>query len=171
MADTTPNHPHQAGQAPLAGSAHAWQVRVFRMSRTERIGNALAGALARVGIGPFHLLTTRGRKTGRPRTTPVTLVEQDGRTWLVAPYGAVPWVLNARAAGTVHLRRGRERRDYAIREVRPDEAAPILKRYTAIARAARPYFQAGTDSPVEDFVAEADRHPVFELTPLGTDAP
>ena len=33
--------------------------------------------------------------------------------------------------------------------------------------ATRPYFQASKDSPVADFIAEADRHPVFALTPLG----
>jgi deazaflavin-dependent oxidoreductase (nitroreductase family) len=65
--------------------------------------------LARAGIGPAHLLTTRGRKTGRARTTPVILVQQDKQRWLVAPYGAVSWVLNARAAGRVTLRRGRDR--------------------------------------------------------------
>jgi hypothetical protein len=101
----------------------------------------------------------------------VTLVEQDGKSWLVAPYGAVSWVHNARAAGRVSIRRGRGRRDYAIREVRPDEAAPILKLYVGIASAARPYFQASKDSPAEDFLAEAHRHPVFELTPLSKDAP
>lgn len=38
----------------------------------------------------------------------------------------------------------------------------MLKRYVGIATVT-PYFQAGKDSPVEDFVAEADRHCVFEL--------
>jgi deazaflavin-dependent oxidoreductase (nitroreductase family) len=182
MPDTTLNH-HQAGRqrpedrADRAGQAHSQgddserPVREFRMSRTEHVGNALVSVLARAGIGPFHLLTTVGRKTGRPHTIPVTLVEQDGRRWLVAPYGAVAWVRNARAAGRVTLRRARDRRDYAIRELRPDEAGPILKRYIGIASATRPYFQARTDSPVVDFVAEAHRHPVFELTPLSKDAP
>ena len=31
-------------------------------------------------------------------------------------------------------------------------------------------FNATKDSPVEDFVAEADRHPVFELIVLNADA-
>jgi deazaflavin-dependent oxidoreductase (nitroreductase family) len=170
MPDITPNHPHQAGQRPedhadQAGKAHpegggsARLVRELRMSRLDRVGDTIVSALARVGIGPFHLLTTRGRKTGRLYTNPVTLVEQDGRRWLVAPYGAVSWVHNARAAGRVTLRRAGDTRDYAIREVRPDEAGPILKRYIGIASATRPYFQAGKDSPVDDFVAEAHRHP------------
>jgi len=60
-------------------------------------------------------------------------------------------------------------RDYTIRELSPAEAGPILKRYIAIARATRPYFQASKDSSVGDFIAEAHRHPVFELTPLDED--
>ena len=45
----------------------------------------------------------------------------------------------------------------------------MLKRYVAVAAATRPYFGADKDAPapVEDFVAEADRHPVFELLPIG----
>ena len=106
----------------------------------------------------------RGRQTGRPRTNPVVPVEHGGRRWLVAPYGPVSWVHNARAAGRVRLTRRRDTRDYAIREASPEEAGPVLKRYVRIAPSARPYFQATKDSPVEDFVAEADHHPVFELT-------
>jgi hypothetical protein len=68
-------------------------------------------------------------------THPATVVEHDGRRWLVAPYG------------------------------------PVLKRYVAIATATRSYFQADKDAPVEDFVAEADRHPVFEFTPVTRDRP
>jgi deazaflavin-dependent oxidoreductase (nitroreductase family) len=139
------------------------------MGRGDRIGNAIFSALTRAGIGPAHLLTTRGHKTGLPRTTPVVLVTRDSQRWLVAPYGDVPWVLNARAAGRVTLRRGRDRRDYAIRQLPPAEAGPILKRYVRIAPATRPYFQAGKDSPVVDFIAEAHRHPVFELVQVGQD--
>jgi deazaflavin-dependent oxidoreductase (nitroreductase family) len=127
-------------------------------------------ALVRAGLVPrSYLLTTRGRKTGRPRTNPVVPVEYDGRRWLVAPYGPVSWVHNARAAGRVSLTRRRDTRDYAIREVPPVEAGPVLKRYVRISPSTRPYFQATKDSPVEDFAAEADRHPVFELIPAGKD--
>ena len=90
---------------------------------------------------------------------------------MVAPYGAVSWVHNARAARRVTLRHGRDTRLNVIREVGPEEAAPVLKRYLGIATAARPYFQASKDSPVESFVAEAQRRPVFELTPLSKDGP
>jgi deazaflavin-dependent oxidoreductase (nitroreductase family) len=131
-----------------------------------RAGNALARAFARVGIGPIHLLTTSDRTSGRLHTNPVVLVEQDGKRFLVAPYGVVAWVRNARAAGRVSLRRGRELRAYAVRELAAAEAGPVLKRYLAVAARTGAYFAAGKDSPVEEFVAEADRHPVFELAPL-----
>ena len=81
--------------------------RTFRMTPVRRIGDALIGQLIRVGVVPHsYLMTTIGRKTGQPRTTPVTIVEWAGRRWLVAPYGPVSWVHNARAAGWVTLRRG-----------------------------------------------------------------
>lgn len=135
-----------------------------------RAGNALVSALARIGIGPMHLLTTTGRRTGRSHTIPVVPVEHDGKRWLVAPYGPVAWVRNARASGRVNLRYGRTKRPYAIREVTAEEAGPVLKRYVAVATKTRRHFRANADAPVEAFVAEADRHPVFELTPLNADA-
>jgi deazaflavin-dependent oxidoreductase (nitroreductase family) len=102
--------------------------------------------------------------TSRPRTIPVTLVERDGRRWLVAPYGPVSWVLNARATGSVTLRRRGRRLDCTVREVSPEEAGPVLKEYVQISRPTRRYFQATPDAPVQEFTAEAVRHPVFELT-------
>jgi deazaflavin-dependent oxidoreductase (nitroreductase family) len=52
--------------------------------------------LTRWGLVPHtYVLTTIGRKTGRPRSTPVTLVEKGDQRWLVAPYGPVSWVLTA----------------------------------------------------------------------------
>ena len=142
-------------------------VRTFRMSGLRRTGDRAIGALIRLGVVPgSYLLTTRGRKTGQLRTTPVTLVESDGHRWLVAPYGPVAWVLNARSAGRVTLRRGRRTEDLAIREVSAEEAGPVLKRYLTITGPPRRYFRAGKDDPVEDFVAEAQLHPVFELLPI-----
>jgi deazaflavin-dependent oxidoreductase (nitroreductase family) len=161
MADTTPGQPDGTSRP----------ARNYRPSRGRRVGDAVISVFIRVGLVPSsYLLTTRGRKTGLPRTNAVTVVEHDGKRWLVAPYGPVSWVHNARAAGRVTLRRRFDTREYTVREVSTQEAGPVLKRYVGIATATRPYFQATKDSPVEDFVAEADRHPVFELTPVTTQA-
>jgi len=37
----------------------------------------------------WYLLTVPGRKSGQPRTTPIAVVEQDGKRYLLAPYGVV----------------------------------------------------------------------------------
>jgi hypothetical protein len=47
----------------------------------------------------------------------------------------------------------------------------VLKKYLAIASATRPYFVATKTSPVEEFIAEAGKHPVFALTRVSTPAP
>jgi deazaflavin-dependent oxidoreductase (nitroreductase family) len=172
MPATTPSQGPGNGEAggPGRGGEAARLARQYRPGRGRHVENTIMSALARAGLVPrSYLLTTRGRKTGRPRTNPVVPVEYGGRRWLVAPYGPVSWVHNARAAGRVRLTRGRDTRGYAIREASPEEAGPVLKRYVRIAPSARPYFQATKDSPAEDFVAEADRHPVFELTPASED--
>lgn len=139
--------------------------REFRPGRGRRIGDAVIGVFVRLGVVPAtYMLTTTGRKTGRPLTHPATIVEDGARKWLVAPYGEVSWVRNARAARRVSLARRANRRTYAVREVTSaQEAAPVLKRYVAVASATRPYFDAHKDAPVAAFVAEAGRHPVFEL--------
>lgn len=113
--------------------------------------------------GPTYLLTVPGHRTGRPLSTPVTLVEDDGIRWLVAPYGDVAWVRSARAAGQVTLSRGGRSETASIRELNATEAALVLQRYVARVPITRPYFDARPDSPLSDFVSEAPRHPVFQL--------
>jgi deazaflavin-dependent oxidoreductase (nitroreductase family) len=74
--------------------------------------NPIAQLLLAAGIplGPNVLITIRGRKSGLPRTTPLTIVELSGRRWLMSPYGEVNWVRNLRVAGcaTITVRRRTE---------------------------------------------------------------
>lgn len=142
-------------------------VKQYQPGRWRRLENVVMSILVRSGVVPSsYLLTTKGRKTGRLRSNPVTIVEHAGRRWLVAPYGPVSWVRNARAAGHVSLTRRLTTDYYVIREASATEAGLVLRRYLAVATATRDYFDADKDDPVERFVAEADRHPVFELIPL-----
>jgi deazaflavin-dependent oxidoreductase (nitroreductase family) len=135
------------------------------MGRARRIADRVIGGLTRWGVVPHtYLLSVKGRKTGRLYSTPVTLVERGADKWLVAPYGPVSWVLNARAAGSVTLARRGVSRTYRVRELGPEEAAPVLKEYVNIASATGPYFVAQKNSPEEEFRLEAHRHPVFALT-------
>ena len=137
----------------------------YRLGSARRLVNRLVRALLRMGLGPrrTYLLTVQGRRSGRLRSTPVTLVEEGGRRWLVAPYGEVGWVRNARAAGRITLSRGRRSETVAVAEVEPEESAPVLRRYLAEVPITRPFFDAAPDANLEAFKAEAPRHPVFRI--------
>jgi deazaflavin-dependent oxidoreductase (nitroreductase family) len=137
----------------------------FRNTRLRQIGNTLIAPLARLGLAGkrTHILTVTGRKSGRKYSTPVQLVFQDGQRWLVSPYGERAWVRNARAAGRVELTRALRTERLRIEEVDPQTAAPVLREYLRKTPLVKPYFDASKDSPVEQFAAEAARHPVFRL--------
>ena len=140
----------------------------YRLTPLRRFANVLMRLLIRLGLAPRTtvLLTVPGRRSGTPRSTPVALVEEDGQRWLVAPYGPVGWVHNARAAGQVELSRGRRTETVRVKELAPEAAAPILKAYVERVPITRSYFDAAPDAPIAAFAAEAPRHPVFQIIPL-----
>ena len=137
----------------------------YRLGRGRRLMNAMMRAAIRTGIAPgrYVLLTVRGRKSGKPHSTPVIVLAHRGDRWLVAPYGERAWVRNARAAGEVTLNRGRHRETVAIEEVSPEEAAPVLKHYLTQTPITCPFFDVTPESPLADFLREAPQHPVFRL--------
>jgi deazaflavin-dependent oxidoreductase (nitroreductase family) len=139
--------------------------RTFQYSIDRRIVNRLIIWLLRFGLAPdnYYLLTVRGRKTGKPHSIPVSLVQEGDKRWLVAPYGEVDWVKNARVSGMVRLSRRSLQKDLAIRELPVEEAAPVLKKYLQAYPITRDYFEATVDSPLEAFVEEARSRPVFDL--------
>jgi deazaflavin-dependent oxidoreductase (nitroreductase family) len=142
------------------------------MSKTDQLGparrtvNVIMKSMVHLGIGgkSTYLLTTKGCKTGHQRTTPVILVETDAERWLVSPYGMVAWVHNVRAQPEVTFRRGRRAETLHAEEVDSQTAGPVLQRYVRKVRVTAPFFDATGDDPVEKFVEEAPRHPVFKLT-------
>jgi deazaflavin-dependent oxidoreductase (nitroreductase family) len=137
---------------------------VYQLTPGRRMFNLVIGAGTRPSLVPgTSLLTVRGRRSGLDQTTPVTIIEEGGERWLVAPYGAVSSVHNARAAGQVSLRRGKRRERLKVTEVAAAEAAPILQAYFERVPIVRPYFEASLGDPAQAFEAEAARHPVFRL--------
>jgi deazaflavin-dependent oxidoreductase (nitroreductase family) len=93
--------------------------------------NPLARRMIRAGVptgAPNILLIVRGRRSGIERSTPVGMLDFDGRWYVQASYGAAGWARNLRAAGeaTVIHPGGRRGPVHAI-EVPPDEAATILQ--------------------------------------------
>lgn len=137
----------------------------YKYDLTRKIVDWIIIWLIRLNRAPQHyyLLTVSGRKTGLPRSKPVALVEEGRQKWLVAPYGAVNWVLNARAAGKVTISRGGYTQEFSITELPVEARAPILKQYITLFPITRPYFDAQPSDPVERFIPEAQWRPVFQL--------
>lgn len=143
--------------------------KTYKTTFIVRLGNFFVINMLRAGVkmGNMALLTVPGRKSGLPRTTPISLGEQNGKRWIIAPYGAVNWVRNLRAAGKATLTRGRRVEQIEVVELSTEEAAPILKNSLGGAPSfLHPYFDVRPDSPLEDFIREAPRHPVFLVKSL-----
>src|SRR5512138_3311598 len=87
----------------------------------------LVRLLLRRGLGgPNVLLTIRGRRSGRPHTTPVAMLELDDRRFVEAAFGQVDWVRNLRASGEAVLRRGRWSQAVQAVELPPQTAGKLV---------------------------------------------
>jgi deazaflavin-dependent oxidoreductase (nitroreductase family) len=133
--------------------------------------NLIARRLLALGVpmGPDVLLTVRGRKSGLPRSTPVTLCEYGGRRGLISPFGETDWARNLRAAGRATISFRRKTEEVAAVELAAPEAAAFIRdvlapvaRQTRIgAWIVRTIDKIDIDHPIE----AARRRPVFELYP------
>jgi deazaflavin-dependent oxidoreductase (nitroreductase family) len=144
--------------------------KTFRAGFSIRFFNALITFSLRTGVlapKQMSLLTVRGRKSGELRTNPVALTKDgQGRTILMAPYGAVNWVRNLRAAGgEATLTRGRNKQPIRAVELKGQDAVGVLKQILGmnIPKFLLDYFEARADSPWEELEQEARRHPIFHI--------
>ncbi|MEN8112786.1 MAG: nitroreductase family deazaflavin-dependent oxidoreductase [Actinomycetota bacterium] len=134
----------------------------YEVTRFRRAVNRIVSVMARRGMGPSWELTVVGRKSGQPRTVPVTPIEVDGSHYLVSPYGDVGWVHNLRAAGHGSLSRDGTSKRISVEECATAEAGIVLKPYYEdLERIIGPYFDLPKDPTVDDFTAIAADHPVF----------
>lgn len=132
----------------------------------ERLFNRVFGLLVGMGIGFRHnyLLQVRGRKSGKLYSTPIDLLEMNGKRYLVAPRGNTQWVRNARAAGEVILKRGSYRQSFQVIPIVDGEKPELLKAYLERFKAeVQRYFPIAAGSDVEAFEGIAPDYPVFEL--------
>lgn len=142
--------------------------KTYRLTPITRLANVIFATMTRRGRGAGYryILTVQGRRSGVARSTPVDVMEVDGQRWLVAPYGDVNWVKNARAAGQIELSRGGTSSRWKAVEVRGPEAVPAIRHYIASVPVTAAYWEVTADSPDEAVVAASEQHPAFRLTPL-----
>jgi deazaflavin-dependent oxidoreductase (nitroreductase family) len=137
--------------------------------------NPVISRLLRIGLpfGPNVLMTVRGRTSGLPRTVAVAILKVDDHRYVQSPFGEVEWVRNLRAARQATISKGRGHEDVRAIELPPEAAGPVLRsalapylRFKLVRVVLGRFFKLGAGASLEEDVAEARRHPMFELRPL-----
>jgi deazaflavin-dependent oxidoreductase (nitroreductase family) len=121
-----------------------------------------------VSFGPV-VLTVPGRKSGKPRSTPVTPMTVDGKRYVVAGLPDSDWAANARAAGSATLQVGRRTEVIRMVEMSAEEARPLLRAFPVEVPTGVGFIKnAGlvTGPNPDEFEALAGRLAVFRLDPV-----
>lgn len=128
---------------------------VLRLSG-GRLGGRVAGM-------PVVVLTTTGRTSGKPRTAPLTAIEHEGHTYVIASKGGddrhPAWYLNLVANPDVTVQRSGRTEAMVARVLSPEEKAEV---WPVVTRTYKGYaaYQKRTDRQI----------PVVELVPAPPDA-
>jgi deazaflavin-dependent oxidoreductase (nitroreductase family) len=114
------------------------------------------------------VLTVPGRKSGSPRSTPVTPMTVDGKRYVVGGFPNADWIRNVRAASEVTVRRGRDQERVRLVELSADDAKPLLRAFpTEVPTGVAFMKRSGLikDGRPEEFEALAGICPVFRFEP------
>jgi deazaflavin-dependent oxidoreductase (nitroreductase family) len=135
-----------------------------------KYANKVMIGLNKLGMdkGPV-VLTVTGRKTGKPRTTPVTPMTVDGRRYIVAGLPRGDWAANARAAGEATINQGRHAQRVRMVEIPADEARPLLRQFPILVPTGVGFMKnvgLVTGPNPDEFEALAGRCPVFRMDPV-----
>ena len=123
------------------------------VNRAVRIGVRLGR-----DIDGVQELEVRGRRSGRPRRTPVKVLEVEGERYVVSLRGDSGGVCNLRERGAARLRFGRRVEDVIATELADHEKEPVV----------RAYLLAATHADTRRRLEQAgDAVPVFRLTAAG----
>jgi deazaflavin-dependent oxidoreductase (nitroreductase family) len=99
-------------------------IEEFRQNE-GRVGGPFAGA-------PMVLLTTKGSKSGKPHTTPLVPLVEDGRLYVFGSMGGAPrhpaWYFNLRADPDVTVEQGTETFRARARVLSGDERDTLYAR-------------------------------------------
>jgi deazaflavin-dependent oxidoreductase (nitroreductase family) len=118
--------------------------------------------------GPV-VLTVPGRKSGEPRSTPITPFEVDGRRYVMGGFPNADWVRNARAADSATVTQGRNHEQVRLFEVSADEARPLLRQFPVLVPTGVGFMKSSglvTGPNPDEFEALAGRCAVFRLDPV-----
>jgi deazaflavin-dependent oxidoreductase (nitroreductase family) len=136
--------------------------------------NKVFMAMMRLGLANFGgesplVLTVTGRKSGEPRSTPITPMHVDGRRYVVAGFPGADWVKNARAAHSATLTTGKTSETVRMVELSAEEARPLLRQFPVLVPTGVSFMKRSglvTDATPDEFEALAGRCAVFRFDPV-----
>ncbi len=152
--------------------AHTPTTPAHHLPRMATMLNPIAKRLLSAGMpmGANALVTIRGRASGQPRTTPLAIIEVDGRRWIWSPWGEVQWVRNLRAAGEATITVRRESEDVRALELDPAQRAwffrDVFAPYVRGIRFGVRFIRLLDGVDLADPLAAAEGRPAFELHPM-----
>jgi deazaflavin-dependent oxidoreductase (nitroreductase family) len=114
------------------------------------------------------VLTVPGRKSGKPRSTPVTPMTVDGKRYVVGGFPGADWIRNVRAADSATLARGRKSERVRMVELSADVARPFLRAFPTEVPSGVGFMKRSglvKEGRPEEFEALAGVCPVFRLDP------
>ena len=133
IADAGNGAEHAAQRLPLSFRVLRLVLPMFaRLHRSlyRRSGGAIGG---RISGNPMLLLTTTGRKTGHPRTTPLGYIRDGDHLVVIAGAGGSPkhpdWWLNLQARPQVEIQVGTRRLKVRAERATTEEARRILSEH------------------------------------------
>jgi deazaflavin-dependent oxidoreductase (nitroreductase family) len=133
--------------------------------------NKVFMAMLRLGLpisgkeGPL-VLTVPGRRSGEPRSTPVTPMYVDDQRYVVGGFPGADWVKNARAAATATLTSGKVSETVRMTELSPEQARPLLRQFPTLVPTGVGFMKRSglvTDATPDEFEALAGRCAVFRF--------
>jgi hypothetical protein len=130
--------------------------------------NTVLMGVQRLGLGMKDLpvLILPGRRSGKLRRTPVSVLDLDGQRYLLAGFPGADWAANARAAGVGMLTVGRRAERVRLVELSPADAVPVLRAWPVrIPQGAKIMKDAGVvpDLEPDSFAALAGRCAAFRI--------
>jgi deazaflavin-dependent oxidoreductase (nitroreductase family) len=133
------------------------------------LANRVVRVLSRLGLplGTVRVLVVPGRRSGRPRPTPVSPLTVGGRRYVVSALPQSDWARNIRAAGHGELAEGHRRTPVMLTEVTdPAEARAVLRAFPReVPAGVTFYVRLGLveRADPDQFEAIADRVAVFRM--------
>ncbi|MGA7805705.1 hypothetical protein [Bradyrhizobium sp.] len=149
----------------------------YRNWRPTRLGRLLSrayGFASGMGLTSDRLLTLqfKQRTSGQLRSVILAVVHHEGQRYLVSMLGnGSTWVENVRAAGGAAFVKRGQSRPVMLRELPPENRAPIIKAWSQRASSGRKHLPVEPGAPLSAFQAIAADYPVFRIEAVPAASP